>query len=89
MLFPKIDFKNLPFVSLSNKSNLPKCSGIYFVLNQKKEVLYVGKSINLFYRWRDHHRFEQLSEIHKNKNEVISIFWLELKPHQEKDLTLA
>ena len=86
-MFPKLNFCSLPFVSLAQKSQLPRCPAIYFVLNQNKKVLYVGKSINLLYRWRDHHRFNQLSEI--NKNNDISIYWLEVKPDKDKDLTLA
>lgn len=86
-MFPQFNFCSLPSVSLTQKSQLPRCPGIYFVLNQNKEVLYVGKSINLLYRWREHHRFNQLSEI--NKNDDISIYWLEIKPEKDKDLTLA
>ena len=75
MKFSKIDFNNLPSVPLSQKSDLPRCPAIYFVLNQKREILYIGRSINLLYRWRDHHRFSQLSEINKNKD--IFIHWWE------------
>ena len=77
MTFPKINFDNLPSVSLAQKSYLPKCPAIYFVLNQKREILYVGRSINLLYRWREHHRFLQLSAI--NKTQEIFIYWWECK----------
>lgn len=75
MAFPTIDFNNLPSVPLAQKSNLPRCPAIYFVLNQKREILYIGRSINLLYRWRDHHRFVQLSEINKTKK--VFIYWWE------------
>lgn len=86
MAFSKIDFDNLPLVSLAQKYYLPKCPAIYFVLNQKREILYVGRSINLLYRWRDHHRFLQLSEI--NKTQEIFIYWWECKS-QTFDLVAA
>ena len=86
MAFPKIDFDCLPSVPLAQKSYLPRCSAIYFVLNQNKEILYVGRAINLLYRWRDHHRFMQLIELNKTQN--ISIFWWECQ-HQIHDLISA
>ena len=78
MVFPTIDFNNLPLLPLSQKSNLPRCPAIYFILNQQQEVLYIGRSINLLYRWRDHHRFLQLREI--NKIQPVFIYWWECQP---------
>ena len=75
MKFPRINFDNLLSVSLAQKSHLPRCPAIYFILNRKQEILYIGRSINLLYRWRDHHRFLQLSEI--NKTQEIFIYWWE------------
>lgn len=86
-MFPELNFCSLPSIPLNQKSQLPRCPAIYFVLNKNKEVLYVGKSVNLLYRWREHHRFNQLSEINKKDN--ISIYWLEIKPEKDIDLTLA
>lgn len=41
----------LPDVKLPE---LPRQSGVYFVLNDKDEVVYVGKSVNLRSRWAGH-----------------------------------
>ena len=81
-MFPKLDLSKLPSVPLSQKANLDRCSSIYFALDSNNNVLYVGRAINLLFRWRDHHRFEQLSEI--NRTNPIRIAWWECNPEQLK-----
>lgn len=60
----------LPSLPITMKKGLPVCPSIYFVL-EGKEVVYIGRSVNLNNRWRQHHRFCQLSQ-----NAVIA--WLEV-----------
>lgn len=77
-MFPKLDLSKLPSVPLSQKADLDRCSAIYFALDSNHNVLYVGKAINLVFRWKDHHRFEQLSEI--NRTNSIRLAWWECTP---------
>lgn len=76
---------NLPSTPLIECQNLPKISGIYFVL-ESEEILYIGKSQNLRTRWTGHHRWNQLNN---REVENISIAWLkvntlELLPEMER-----
>jgi len=73
-MFPEFDLSKLPYRSLSQRNSLPECPAVYFAVDSKNRVLYVGKAINLLARWKDHHRLEQLSRINR-KNPVI-IAWL-------------
>ncbi len=73
-MFPDLDLSKLPSVSLSQKNSLPECSAIYFAVDSKNRVLYVGKATNLLARWKNHHRQEQLSRI--NRRNKIKIAWL-------------
>ncbi|MEG4121826.1 hypothetical protein QUA43_30695 [Microcoleus sp. N9_B4] len=61
----------LPSLSLANRSTLPSCPAVYFVLEGDR-VLYVGRSRNLRQRWVIHHRYKQLKAISN-----IRIAWLE------------
>jgi excinuclease UvrABC nuclease subunit len=52
---------NLDSLLLIKKGNLPTCPAVYFVLSQKKEILYIGRADNLRNRWQNHHRFAQVN----------------------------
>lgn len=41
----------LPSLPLTERSNLPSLPGIYFVISESNEVLYIGQSTNLMFRW--------------------------------------
>lgn len=56
----------LPSVHLSQLKELPNCTAIYFAIDSKNRVLYVGQAINLLSRWKNHHREHQLEEIDKD-----------------------
>lgn len=62
----------LPSVSLFNKKELPKCAGIYFVIESDR-VIYIGQALSLVLRWQNH---ERLKEIHK-RGTNIRLAWLE------------
>ena len=62
---------SLPSVALNEHALLPRESGIYFVLNAEGGVQYIGRTVNLHARWRDHHRIKQYS-----KMAVVRIAWL-------------
>jgi excinuclease UvrABC nuclease subunit len=53
-------------VALTKKDQLPNVAAIYFVLDAAKDVLYIGRSKSLCFRWQSHHhyaRFESLPDI--------------------------
>jgi ParG/GIY-YIG catalytic domain len=66
-----IDPLTLPSLPLGERSRLPKCSAIYFVM-RGEHVLYIGKTINLAQRWVAHHRWGQVAKL-----DAIKIAWLE------------
>ncbi len=74
MLIEDIDLSTLPSVYLLEKSRLPNCVAIYFVSNSKGQILYIGRTVNLVERWREHHRFNQLKRF--NRKDRISISWM-------------
>lgn len=73
-MFADFDLSKLPSLPLSQRGSLPNYSAIYFVVDSKNRVLYVGQATNLLARWKDHHRQEQLSRI--NRKNPIKISWL-------------
>jgi len=73
-MFPGFDLSKLPSLDLSQRNSLPACPAVYFAVDSKNRVLYVGKAINLLARWKDHHRLEQLNRI--NRKNKIKIAWL-------------
>ncbi|MEP0751133.1 GIY-YIG nuclease family protein [Trichocoleus sp. Lan] len=74
MLLKDFNLSELPFVYLLEKSNLPNCAAIYFVSDSKGQVIYIGRTVNLLARWREHHRFNQLKRL--NQKNRISISWM-------------
>jgi len=74
MLIQNINLSTLPSVYLADKDSLPTCAAIYFVSDSKGQILYIGRTVNLFKRWREHHRFKQLKRF--NWKDCVSISWL-------------
>lgn len=52
----------LPSVSVTDRLTLPEVPAVYIV-HAPDAVLYVGRTIQLYTRWRYHNRYEQLSAI--------------------------
>ncbi len=69
-----IDISQLPSLPLSEGDNLPSCTAIYFVSLDSGELLYVGKAVNLYTRWRSHHRCKQLESLQN-----VYISWIEVE----------
>ncbi|MFN5514356.1 MAG: GIY-YIG nuclease family protein [Cyanobacteriota bacterium] len=65
---------NLPYVNFSDLKNLPTCSGIYFVLDSNHIFYYIGKAENIQKRWKNHHRKDQIENIHVKY--PVKVFWL-------------
>lgn len=59
----------LPSLPLANRSALPSCAAVYFVLEGDR-IRYIGRAGNLQQRWSAHHRYKQL-------NSETRIAWLE------------
>lgn len=74
MLPKSINLSQLPSVDLLDKENLPTCAAIYFVCDRNSQVLYIGRTVNLWKRWREHHRFKQLKRF--NRKDSIRISWI-------------
>jgi len=73
-VLPKINIVDLPSVSLLTKNSLPNCAAIYFVTDSNGQIIYIGRTVNLVARWKDHHRFNQLKRF--NRKNPLSISWL-------------
>jgi excisionase family DNA binding protein len=58
-----IDPFSLPFVMMSEMPYLPACGGIYFAIEDDREVVYIGQSVNIRYRWRTHHTQSYLCDL--------------------------
>ncbi len=73
----------LPCVVLKSRQLLPQDSAIYYVVDEKSIVWYVGKTKKLRTRWtgKNHHRFYQLQ---KQKKKLFSIYY-ELVPESQLD----
>jgi predicted GIY-YIG superfamily endonuclease len=70
----KIIIADLPSVQLLDKNRLPNCAAIYFVTDSNGQIIYIGRTVNLVARWKDHHRFNQLKRFNRKNNLTIS--WL-------------
>ena len=78
LITPKIahlmKIRNYPSVPLKDKDQLPREAGLYFCV-RGWQVMYIGKSTNLNYRWNswqygEHHKFEELREIEEAIGDV-------------------
>ncbi|MHC5778138.1 GIY-YIG nuclease family protein [Nostoc sp.] len=74
MLLENIKLSELQSIYLLEKEKLPNCPAIYFVSDSKGQILYIGRTVNLFERWRQHHRFQQLKRF--NRKNPVSISWI-------------
>lgn len=60
-----LDPFQLSSVTLSERKELPTCTAIYFAIDSRNRVLYVGKAKNLAARWKNHHRLHALEQMDK------------------------
>ena len=75
----------LPHIGLKNRAILPELSGIYYVIDEKFIIWYIGKAKNLRTRWAgdSHHRLDQLQ---KQRKKLFTIYY-ELVPESLLDAT--
>ncbi|MEJ1933562.1 hypothetical protein WDZ92_25455, partial [Nostoc sp. NIES-2111] len=59
----------LPSIAINNRENLPEKSGIYYVVDEKSVIWYIGQAKNLRTRWvgDSHHRIYQLQKQRKKQ----------------------
>jgi len=60
---------SLPSVELADRASLPKITAVYYAVDRTGQILYVGKSTNLYLRWNNrqfgaHHKLNELSQYH-------------------------
>lgn len=72
MNYYNINPLKLPSLPLAERSHLPSCPAIYFVM-QDNCILYIGQTVNLTQRWTAHHKWSQLVKM----DVPIRIAWLE------------
>ncbi|KAB8316123.1 hypothetical protein SD81_028490 [Tolypothrix campylonemoides VB511288] len=72
MNIAQVDPLALPSLPLAERSQLPKCSGIYFVIKDG-DILYVGRTANLYQRWLAHHIWQHLYGV----SGELRVAWLE------------
>ena len=58
---------SLPSVELADRASLPNIPAIYYATDWAGQILYVGKSTNLYLRWNSrqygaHHKLNELSQ---------------------------
>lgn len=52
-----------PSLAFEHRQDLPAVPAVYFVLNGRREMVYVGQTANLYNRWNKsaHHRAQQMA----------------------------
>ncbi len=51
----------MSLVPITNLKNLPKICGIYQVLDDHNNVLYIGQAKNIYQRWKNgHHKMNEI-----------------------------
>lgn len=80
----QVDIAALPSVPFASRGMLPPIPAVYFALSDTGTVLYVGQSIDVRRRWREHERREP---------DMVKIAWLPCTPRQlltlERKIILA
>lgn len=75
----------LPFLPLSEISQLPNMPAVYLVLSTAhRKILYVGKSVNIRKRWQTHHLLAYLKIV---MAEMVQIAWIEIDKTKSLSLT--
>lgn len=60
MTLSTVQVSYLPSLAFEDRHDLPECPALYFVLNSKRDVMYIGQTGNLNGRWKGHHRALQM-----------------------------
>lgn len=57
---PTIQVNHFPSIAFEDRRDLPTIPALYFVLDSKRTVVYIGQTGNLRDRWKSHHRALQM-----------------------------
>lgn len=60
MTIAVVQVSHLPSLAFHHRRDLPPVPAVYFVLDEKLGVMYVGQTANLRDRWKTHHRALQM-----------------------------
>ena len=80
-MIKNFNLDKLPLVKLLDKAKLPETAGIYFVIDSDNRLLYIGKAQNIYKRWLNHHRYEQLAKINKKISTYLK--WYECENNED------
>lgn len=87
MISPRsIDLNSLSSLSLEERKQLPKVSGVYFAIDSLGVVQYIGRSVNINKRWKKHHKLDQLEKQPGIKIAYLQIDEISLLPKIEEAL---
>lgn len=64
---------SLPYVALESCHQLPESPCIYFAIDSKGVVQYIGRSINPKQRWTQHHRYKRLATLNGVRIAYLSV----------------
>ena len=76
----------LPWLPLEEKAALPKRPTIYFAIDSQDTVQYIGRTVNMYTRWGNHHRYYQLAAIENIKIAYLLIDTPQMLPDIENAL---
>ena len=69
-----IDPLELPSVPLLNRKKLYRWGGVYFLIRDKRDILYIGQSSLIKDRWNQHQSLRYLSDDEQQRSRI---HWLE------------
>jgi DNA-binding XRE family transcriptional regulator len=81
-----IHLSTLPWVPLKATNGFPEDPAIYFAIDSQGVVQYIGRSVNVRTRWKNHHRYEELEQMEGVKIAYLFIDTPELLPSIESAL---
>lgn len=81
-----IDLLALPSLPLQKRTLLPAVSCIYFAMDSKGAVQYIGRSVNLQQRWSQHHRQGHIEHVGVERIAWLIVDTPALLPEIEKAL---
>lgn len=75
----------LPSVWMSDRRELPKAPGVYFV-TRGLFVVYIGQSANMFTRWNEHHIKKAIP---RDRRKLFRIAWVKARLRDLDELEIA
>lgn len=57
---PAVQVGHFPSMAFEDRRELPITPALYFVVDGKRDIVYIGQTANLRERWKSHHRAIQM-----------------------------